>query len=93
LLNAADQVVVSDFYDKLALSRSLDEISQARRVLSTSALVKFRDSEAPVDAWEAENSLRIAQVQGQVNDLISSSDASVAKLTIAAGLITDLSRG
>lgn len=93
VLNAAENVSVSDHYDKLALSRSIDEISQARRVLATSALVSYREEDAPVDVWEAENKTRIDQVQNQINDLISNGEASVAKLTIAAGLITDLSRG
>jgi glutamate dehydrogenase len=93
VLDAADTATASDHYDVLALSRNLDEISQARRVMAMSALVSHPDENAPVDIWGNENSVRILQVQNQIGDLIDVGDVSVAKLTIAAGLITDLSRG
>ena len=93
VLGAADNALASDHYDVLALSRNLDEISQARRVMAMSALVSHPDESAPVYIWGEENSVRILQVQNQIGDLIDTGDVSVAKLTIAAGLITDLSRG
>lgn len=92
LLSAADNTPVANHYDMLALSRNLDEISQARRIMSISALVSFKDAKSPVDAWQNEHHERISQVENQIGDLIDSGSANIAKLTIAAGLITDLSR-
>lgn len=93
ILTAAENANVSDHYDILALSRSLSEISQARRTMTANALETFGQKTDPAKFWTEQNDAKITQAKGLISDIIESGQATAAKLTIASGVINDLSRG
>lgn len=93
ILTAAENADVSDHYDILALSRSLSEISQARRTMTTNALEIFGKKANPAIFWTEQNDSKIMQAKSLISDIIQSGQATAAKLTIASGVINDLSRG
>jgi glutamate dehydrogenase len=89
---AADRIDTSDHYNALALARNLDEIAVARRSITQAALSRFGDSEDPVEAWITDDKLRIGRIRQQILALAEGGDFNVARLTVAAGMMTDLAR-
>ena len=89
---AAARLQPVDHYENLALGRNLDEIYEARRVIAISALKSFADAEDPFESWRAENHGRIGHVAGQILQLAETGELTVAKLTVAAGMMSDLAR-
>jgi glutamate dehydrogenase len=92
IMAAVDRIPVSDHFEGLALTRSLDEISEARRIIASSALDGNPKTADPAAAWLSDNKDRIAHVRGQILALTDSGELSVAKLTVAAGMMSDLAR-
>ncbi|WP_422371947.1 NAD-glutamate dehydrogenase [Hoeflea sp.] len=92
IVAAVDRIPVSDHFEGLALSRSLDEISEARRIIACAALGSHREEEHPAAAWLSGNKDRIAHVGAQILSLTDSGELSLAKLTVAAGMMSDLAR-
>ncbi|TNB46377.1 NAD-glutamate dehydrogenase [Martelella lutilitoris] len=92
LLSVAARMKPSDFYDSLALARSMDQISASRRDLAANALLGHGDTENAVVAWREAHAARVQQVAEQLERLARSGDPSIAKTTVAAGLLNDLAR-
>ncbi|PWW00573.1 glutamate dehydrogenase [Hoeflea marina] len=89
---AADRVQTSDHYEDLALARNLDEISEARRAISVAALLAGPKMQDPVADWLEANQSRITHVRSQILNLAESGELTVARLTVAAGMMSDLAR-
>lgn len=89
---AAGRLQPADHYENLALGRNLDEIYEARRVIAISALKSFAHSDDPFGDWRAENHGRIGHVAEQILQLAETGELTVAKLTVAAGMMSDLAR-
>ena len=87
---AAYSIVPSDYYDGLALTRASDTIDAARRTMSVSALERFAKESDPVEAWLAESGERVARTRTRLQALTEGGDLSVSKLSVAAGLMSDL---
>ena len=92
IIAAVDRIPVSDHFEGLALARSLDEISEARRIIAATALDANPKAADPAGEWLTTNKDRIAHVRGQILSLTDSGELSVAKLTVAAGMLSDLAR-
>ncbi|WP_412050483.1 NAD-glutamate dehydrogenase [Hoeflea sp. Naph1] len=92
IVAAVDRIPVSDHFEGLALARSLDEISEARRIISGIALDANPQASDPAGEWLEANSGRISHVRNQILSLTDSGELSVAKLTVAAGMMSDLAR-
>ena len=89
LAGRAGSIPVGDYYERLALDRALDRIGTAVRAIAAD-IVATDSGEGAVDRWLAANPSagRIRQAV----DEIAATDMTVAKLTVAAGLIGDLAR-
>ncbi|WP_319517920.1 NAD-glutamate dehydrogenase [uncultured Martelella sp.] len=92
LLTIAARMDPNDFYDSLALTRSMDQISASRRDLAANALIECGDAEDAVAAWQEAHSARVLQIAEQLERLVRSGDPSIAKTMVAAGLLNDLAR-
>ncbi|WP_394691407.1 NAD-glutamate dehydrogenase [Hoeflea sp.] len=92
IVAAVDRIPVSDHFEGLALARSLDEISEARRTISSTALDSNPDAADPAGTWLADNRDRISHVGSQILSLTDSGELTLAKLTVAAGMMSDLAR-
>lgn len=90
--SAAEQITTSDHYELLAISRALDEMSQARRTITSNALTNFANQTSPASAWAEQNQTRMSQAVMQLQDILASGEITAAKLALAAGMIVDLSR-
>lgn len=88
--DAARAVVPSDYYDGLALSRANDMIGAARRGMTISVLASHRDAADPVAAWLEAGGHPLTRARERLQALTESGDISVSRLTVAAGIMTDL---
>ena len=88
--DAARAVAPSDYYDGLALSRANDMIGAARRGMAISVLASHRDAPDPVAAWLDAGGQQMARARARLQALTESGDISVSRLTVAAGIMTDL---
>jgi glutamate dehydrogenase len=92
LLAAGGRIVTSDHYESLALARSLDQIASARRDIVTSALSNHGREKLPIQAWHGNDRIRINRIAEELSGLSDSGDPNLARITVAAGLLTDLAR-
>ncbi|MBC7280250.1 NAD-glutamate dehydrogenase [Hoeflea sp.] len=92
IVAAVDRIPVSDHFEGLALARGLDEIFEARRIIAATALDGNPKASDPAGDWLTANKDRISHVRGQILTLTDTGELSVAKLTVAAGMLSDLAR-
>ncbi|MEX3011851.1 NAD-glutamate dehydrogenase [Hoeflea sp. TYP-13] len=90
---AAHQANVSDHYEALAIARSLDEITAARRSITTTALENFGTDKDTVAAWHSADQIRIDRGHERISELIDGGEINIARLTVAAGMMGDIARG
>ncbi len=91
IVGAARGIVVSDYFDRLALDRALDSIGEAERRLTAAMAGNSAAGPAAVDAWVAPRKADVERVRMSVNE-IANSGLTLAKLTVAASLLGDLVR-
>ncbi|OCW57448.1 NAD-glutamate dehydrogenase [Hoeflea olei] len=92
IVAAVERIQPSDHFEGLAVARGLDEIFEARRTIAATALDANPKAADPAGDWLETNASRIAHVRGQILTLTDSGELSVAKLTVAAGMLSDLAR-
>ncbi|UIJ71864.1 NAD-glutamate dehydrogenase [Aurantimonas sp. HBX-1] len=83
-------IETADYYEMLALDRAGSEIASARRRLTAEALGAHGDAEDPAGAWVAGRRDAADRISAQIAALAGSGETSVARLTVAAGLLADL---
>ncbi|MCT8999316.1 NAD-glutamate dehydrogenase [Chelativorans intermedius] len=88
---AAQSITPADYYDGLALARALDTIDAARRSITITALRSHRDAEDPAAQWREAGGERVGRVRERLQTLTDAGDVTVSRLTVAAGLLADLS--
>lgn len=88
--DAARSITPSDYYDQLALSRATDTIGAARRGIAVAALTGHTGTADPVAAWLDAGGERVARIRERLQALTEGGDITVSRLSVASGLMTDL---
>lgn len=84
---------VSDYYDRIALDRARDTLSQAHRTITIRAL-NFEDGDVTgFDGWLESRRHDVERTAGMVQAMTESGVVTVSRLTVAANLLSDLVRG
>jgi glutamate dehydrogenase len=83
---AAHQVVASDSYERLALARTADGVDAALRALAAEAIAAGGTA-----AWQARRQGGIKRTRRTVDEMLTG-QPSLAKLTMAAAALAELSR-
>ena len=91
IFDAARSIVPADHYDGLALARATETVGVARRGVAVAALAAHGADADPVSAWVEAGGDRVARVRQRLQALTEGGDISVSRLTVAAGLMNDLS--
>ena len=86
-----EEVVTGDYYEGLALKKARDSLETAHRDLAQSVIAN--GSGGDVAAWEAEAGERVTATAQQVEKIFSDHRPSMAKVTVAASLLSELARG
>ncbi|WP_336055283.1 NAD-glutamate dehydrogenase [Nitratireductor sp. CH_MIT9313-5] len=89
--DAARTITPADYYDGLALNRATEMIDAARRDVAVAAIRANPEADDPAVLWVESGGERVARVRDRLTSLIDTGDISVSKLTVASGLMADLS--
>jgi glutamate dehydrogenase len=85
------EISTGDYYEGLALKKARDSLETAHRDLTRNVI--SNGSGGDVAAWEATAGERVATTAEQVEKILSDRRPSMAKVTVAASLLSELARG
>jgi glutamate dehydrogenase len=88
---AVPGIVVSDYFDRLALDRALDSIGDAERRLTAAMVGNGGTGSGAVEAWVEPRKAEVERIRSQIHE-IASSGLTLSKLSVAASLLGDLAR-
>jgi len=91
ITGAARGIVISDYFDRLALDRALDSIGEAERRLTAAMTVNAEAGHAAVKAWVAPRKAEVERIAMAINE-IANSGLTLSKLSVAASLLGDLAK-
>ena len=91
VVTAARGIVVSDYFDRLALDRALDSIGDAERRLTAAMVETGASGNAAVEAWVKPRQAEVERIRASIHQ-IAGSGLTLSKLTVAASLLGDLAK-
>jgi glutamate dehydrogenase len=89
IASAAQNIKVTDYFDRLALDRALDSIGESQRRLTAEMLANDVTGQDAVKAWVAPRVGEVERIRAAVHG-IAGSGLTLSKLTVAASLLGDL---
>ena len=91
LLLAAEHIPATEQFEAMALSRAMTQIATARRDLTAAILSDRKGARAPDKALQ-DSDERFASAGDQLALLVEKGEPTLARITVAAGLLSDLAR-
>jgi glutamate dehydrogenase len=91
IVAVADEVVVSDYYDRLALDRVVDAINGGHRRLTAQVARCGHSGMESAIAWSNARGAAIVRTRNAVDGIVASGP-TLSKLMVAASLLGDLAR-
>jgi len=88
---AVSGIVVSDYFDRLALDRALDSIGDAERRLTAAMVGNGVAGAGAVDEWVKPRKAEVERIRTAIHE-IAGSGLTLSKLSVAASLLGDLAR-
>ena len=97
VIGAVPGIVVSDYFDRLALDRALDSIGDAERRLTAAMVGNGQNSNGlagagAVEEWVKPRRMEVERIRAAIHE-IAGSGLTLSKLSVAASLLGDLARG
>ena len=89
---AAREIRVTDYFDRLALDRSLNGIEDAQRRLTADMMTTGAAGNAAVEAWIKPRSVEVERIRMAVHE-IANSGLTLSKLAVASSMLGDLVKG
>jgi glutamate dehydrogenase len=89
IANAARNIPIADYFDRLALDRARDSIGDAERRLTAAMVGNGAAGSAAVEAWVASRQSEVERIRGAIHE-IAGSGLTLSKLAVAASLLGDL---
>jgi glutamate dehydrogenase len=89
IARAARGIVISDYFDRLALDRALDSIGDAERRITAAMAGNGIAGAQAVEAWVASRKHEVDRIRSSVHE-IANSGLTLSKLAVAASLLGDL---
>ena len=91
ITSAARGIVISDYFDRLALDRALDSIGEAQRRLAAAMASNAGAGLTAVEAWVAPRRTEVERIRMAINE-IANSGLTLSKLSVTASLLADLAK-
>ena len=85
------QIVASDYYDRLAINRTLDGIVQTHRAIALDIMSAQKSGDRNWEVWAQNNDVSVKRVQTSMDELMKTKSFNLAKLAVAASQLNDLS--
>jgi glutamate dehydrogenase len=92
VVTAARDIRLSDYFDRLALDRALDQIGDALRRLTAEMTGAGPPGHEAVEHWAANHSQDIARTRHAMHE-IATSGLTLSKLAVVASMLGDLAQG
>ena len=89
--SAVPGIVVSDYFDRLALDRAVDSIGDAERRLTAAMVGTGASGTEAVQAWVKPREAEVERIRAAIHEL-AGSGLTLSKLSVAASLLGDLAR-
>ena len=89
--SAVPNIVVSDYFDRLALDRALDSIGDAERRLTAAMVSNGHAGADAVEEWVRPRQAEVERIRSAIHQ-IAGSGLTLSKLSVAASLLGDLAR-
>jgi len=89
--SAVPGIVVQDYFDRLALDRSLDSIGDAERRLTAAMVGNGSAGASAVEEWVKPRRAQVERIRASIHE-IAASGLTLSKLSVAASLLGDLAR-
>jgi glutamate dehydrogenase len=89
ITNAARDIVIADYFDRLALDRALATISDAERRLAADMMSNGTTGQEAVEAWIRPHSHEVERVRMAMHE-IANSGLTLSKLSVTASMLGDL---
>jgi glutamate dehydrogenase len=89
--SAVPGIVVSDYFDRLALDRAVDSIGDAERRLTAAMVANGGAGAGAVDEWVKPRQAEVERIRNAIHE-IAGSGLTLSKLSVAASLLGDLAR-
>ena len=89
--SAVPNIVVSDYFDRLALDRALDSIGDAERRLTAAMVANGYAGADAVEEWVRPRQAEVERIRSAIHQ-IAGSGLTLSKLSVAASLLGDLAR-
>jgi glutamate dehydrogenase len=89
--SAVPNIVVSDYFDRLALDRALDSIGDAERRLTAAMVGNGHAGAGAVEEWVRPRQAEVERIRSAIHE-IAGSGLTLSKLSVAASLLGDLAR-
>jgi glutamate dehydrogenase len=91
VVHAVPNIVVSDYFDRLALDRALDSIGDAERRLTAAMVGNGMAGAGAVADWVKPRQAEVERIRTAIHE-IAGSGLTLSKLSVAASLLGDLAR-
>jgi glutamate dehydrogenase len=96
VIGAVPGIVVSDYFDRLALDRALDSIGDAERRLTAAMVGNGQNSNGLAGAgavaeWVKPRQAEVERIRAAIHE-IAGSGLTLSKLSVAASLLGDLAQ-
>jgi glutamate dehydrogenase len=88
---AVGNIVVADYFDRLALDRALDSIGDAERRLTAAMVGNGHAGAGAVEEWVKPRKAEVERIRSAIHE-IAGSGLTLSKLSVAASLLGDLAR-
>jgi glutamate dehydrogenase len=88
---AVPNIVVVDYFDRLALDRALDSIGDAERRLTAAMVGNGVAGAGAVEEWVKPRQAEVERIRAAIHE-IAGSGLTLSKLSVAASLLGDLAR-
>ncbi|MEJ2377364.1 MAG: NAD-glutamate dehydrogenase, partial [Pseudolabrys sp.] len=88
---AVSDIVVADYFDRLALDRALDSIGDAERRLTAAIVENGVAGTGAVEEWVKPRQAEVERIRTAIHE-IAGSGLTLSKLSVAASLLGDLAR-
>ena len=92
VIAAAREIRVTDYFDRLALDRSLNSIEDAQRRLTADMMATGASGNAAVEFWIRTRAAEVERIRLAVHE-IAGSGLTLSKLAVAASMLGDLVKG
>ena len=90
LIENGRRIITADHYEALALTHGLDQIAAARRLIVMAVLDHHGKERQPMETWHASDRVRVNRVAAELASLSDSGEIGLAKIAVAAGILSDL---